>query len=54
MVKRGGAELRLTLVDAARFITEVRAVMHTVTLLSTMDAGAIATLELIRSAGQQS
>lgn len=44
----------LTFVDAASLIAEIWTVVHFVTLFSAVNAGAIATLELIRTAGQHS
>lgn len=40
-------------VDAARFIAVVQTVMDLITLLGAVDAGAVATLELIRATRQQ-
>jgi len=44
----------LTFVDAASLVAEIWTVVHFVTLFGAVNAGAVATLELIRTAGQHS
>lgn len=52
--ERGRLLKLLTFVDAASLVAEIWTVVHFVTLFSAVNAGAVATLELIRTAGQHS
>lgn len=52
--ERGRLLKLLTFVDAASLVAEIWTVVHFVTLFSAVNAGAVAALELIRTAGQHS